>query len=80
MYKGISEAKKLICNQMVICRCPHWNDEGYQIAIWNGDEFEYSGQPNDEFNSLVIAFMPIDEDGEPYPAFYDGFNKEKFRQ
>jgi len=44
MYKGIKEAKKLNYNQMVICRCPDWNDEGYQIATWNDDvtDIEYS--------------------------------------
>jgi hypothetical protein len=41
MYKGIDEAKKLNYDQLVICRCPEWNDEGYQIATWNGEEFEF---------------------------------------
>jgi len=80
MYKGIDEAKKLNYDQLVICRCPEWNDEGYQIATWNGVEFEFSGQPNDMFNDLVIAFLPIDEEGEIYPSFYDGYNKFEFRK
>jgi hypothetical protein len=79
MYKPVTEAKKLKNNQSVVCRCPDWNGEGYQVAIWNGKEFEYSGQPNDMFNDLVIAFMPIDEEGEPYPKFIDAYNKNEFR-
>lgn len=80
MYINIEESKKLKHNQLVICRCPNWNEEGYQIAYWNGKEFEYSGQPNDMFNELVIAFKPIDEDGEIYPKTYDGYYKNEYRK
>lgn len=79
MYKGIEEASKLKRYQMVICRCPSWNDEGYQVAYWNGTEFEYSNQPNEMFNENVIAFLPIDEDGETYPKLIDCYNKNEFR-
>lgn len=65
LYKGLEHVNKLQEHQLVLCRCPEWNDEGYQIAEWNGEEFEYSGQPNDMFNSLVIAFMVLDNNGEP---------------
>jgi hypothetical protein len=65
MYVGLERTKDLKYGQMVLCRCPKWNDEGYQVATWNGEEFEYSGQPNDMFNDLVIAFVKLDEEGEP---------------
>lgn len=61
-----SQAKNLDYNQKVICRCPNWNDEGYQIATWNGEEFEFSAQPNNMFDENVIAFCPIDDDGIPF--------------
>lgn len=79
MYKGKSEAYKLNRGQMVICRCPDWCNEGYQVAEWNGEEFEYDAQPNGAFDSTVVAFLPIDEDGEPFPSYYDGFFKNEFR-
>ena len=65
MYKGLEQAKKLKYNQMVICRCPNWCSLGYQVAYWNGEMFEYDDDPNGGFNDHVIAFMPLDEDGEP---------------
>lgn len=65
MYEGLNKASKLKTNQMVICRCPNWCDEGYQIARWNGEEFEYDSDPNGTFNKYVIAFLPLNEDGEP---------------
>lgn len=66
MYYEIERTKDLKHNQMVICRCPDWNDEGYQVAQWcdSDKEFWYSGQQNDMFNKCVIAFCPLDEDGE----------------
>ncbi|MXV39333.1 hypothetical protein GO491_11710 [Flavobacteriaceae bacterium Ap0902] len=79
LYRPIEESKKLNAGQIVICRCPEWNHEGYQVAEWNGSEFEYSGQPNDKFNDLVIAFTPIDKDGIPYPSYYTGCFKKEFR-
>lgn len=65
MYKSKKETSKLRHNQLVICRCPNWCDEGYQIARWNGKEFEYNSDPNGTFNDYVIAFLPLNEDGEP---------------
>jgi hypothetical protein len=50
--------------QLVICRCPNWNEEGYQIAVFENKEFQFSGQPNNQFNDLVIAWTPLNEDGE----------------
>ena len=74
MYKRVEEAVKLKRGQLVVCKCPEWNDEGFQIATWEGEEFEYSGQPNDMFNELVVAFLPIDGNGLPYPELYYGSN------
>ena len=74
MYKKVEEAGILDCDQLVICKCPEWNDEGFQIATWSGKEFEYSGQPNDMFNELVVAFLPIDGNGLPYPELYYAVN------
>lgn len=65
-YLGLNETKNLKRNQLVICRCPHWNEEGYQVAVWNGKEFEYSGQQNDMFNGLVTAFIRLDDEGFPF--------------
>jgi hypothetical protein len=64
-YYGLEEASLLDYNQLVIARCPGWCSTGYQICNWNGEEFYYDDQPNDMFNEDVIAFMPLDEDGEP---------------
>ena len=52
-------------SQLVICRCPEWNDEGYQVAIFENNEFQYTDQQNDMFNDLVIAWLPlINEESE----------------
>ncbi|MDM1548736.1 hypothetical protein HX096_12820 [Empedobacter falsenii] len=69
-YYSVNEKKLLKDEQTVICRCPEWNDEGYQIAVYSksDDEFWYSGQPNNMFNDLVIAFCPIDINGKLIPC------------
>lgn len=65
-YYNLNETSRLKYNDMVIAKCPEWNEEGFQIATWNGKEFEYSGQSNDMFNGLVTGFMPINtENGHP---------------
>jgi hypothetical protein len=64
-YISVEKAKDLEPNQLVLCKCPKWNDEGYQVAIWNGTEFEYSGQQNDGFNDLVTHFTKLDKNGQP---------------
>jgi len=69
MYEDREESKNLKHGQLVLCKCPEWNEEGYQVATWNGSEFEYSGQPNDMFNDLVVGFIKLDEDGEPEDSF-----------
>lgn len=61
LFFDVKHAKVLNNNQLVLCKCPEWSDEGFQIAFWNGSEFEYSGQPNDMFNEYVVSFVPLDE-------------------
>lgn len=40
-------------NKTLICSCPDWCDEGFQVAKWNGERFYYSAQPNEMFHGLV---------------------------
>lgn len=63
MYKPLEETKNLKRGQLVVCKCPDWNEEGFQIAVWNGREFEYSGQQNDWFNEYVEEFAKLNDDG-----------------
>ncbi|TAJ13038.1 hypothetical protein DMA11_10250 [Marinilabiliaceae bacterium JC017] len=65
MYKGLEHTNKLKREQIVLCRCPQWCDTGYQVAIWTGCKFDYPDAPNDMFHDCVIAFMPLNKDGEP---------------
>ncbi len=68
MYKSISEKPKE--GQLVICRCPEWNDEGFQTAKYEDGEFQFSGQPNNMFNDLVISWSPLDNEGEQIISKY----------
>ena len=36
MYKGVNETEGLRDGQTVLCRCPHWCDEGLMVGFWNG--------------------------------------------
>ena len=65
MYESRERATLLTENQMCICRCPDWCEEGYQIATWNGEKFEYDADPNGGFDKSVIAFFPLTDDGYP---------------
>lgn len=65
MYHNKRESSKLSFGQMVLCRCEDWCEEGFQVAKWNGKEFEFGGQPNDMFDGLVTEFMCLDTDGNP---------------
>ena len=49
--------------QLCICKCPNWNELGFQIATFKKGEFTYPEQPNDAFDKNVIAYCPINEDG-----------------
>lgn len=73
MYKSIKEKPK--DRQLCLCKCPDWNEEGYQVAEYNylgDDKFGYSGQQNDMFHDLVIAWMPLDRwSGEPDYSDYE---------
>lgn len=63
MYYG--RDKKPQDGQLCLCRCPEWNEEGYQVAIYKDRVFQYSDQPNKYFDRKVIAWIPLDQDGEP---------------
>ena len=52
--------------QTVVCKCPDWCEEGYQIAKWDGRIFRYESQPNLMFNNYVKKWAEFEEveDGE----------------
>ena len=50
------EEMKPIVGRVVLAYCPEWNHSGYQICHWDGDEFKYEDQPNDDFNAYVKAW------------------------
>lgn len=52
-------------SQLCLCRCSEWCQEGYQIAIYEDGVFQYSDHPNSYFDIKVIAWMQLDQDGEP---------------
>lgn len=39
--------------RVLICYCSKWCDSGYQIAFWDGDEFHYEDEPNENFSMHV---------------------------
>ena len=43
-------------DQVVVVKCPEWCEAGFQVASWNGVEFEYADQPNDKFHGNVVSF------------------------
>ena len=50
-------------DRALLCYCPEWNDSGYQIATFNGREFEYDEMPNEMFDALVTdwtIFIEVD--------------------
>lgn len=49
--------------QLCICKCPNWNELGYQVATFKNGEFTYPEQPNDDFDKNVIAYCSINQDG-----------------
>ena len=63
MYKGRREKPKT--GQLCICRCPDWCEEGYQIATFDGEKFDYDAATNSFFDENVIAWLALNEDGEP---------------
>ena len=50
---GVKEKIKPQRERVLICYCPEWSEIGYQVAKWNGKEFYYDEQPNNDFNGLV---------------------------
>lgn len=63
MYRSITQQPRN--GQLCLCRCPQWNDEGYQVARYEDGEFGYNDQPNHAFNLCVIAWLPLNHNGEP---------------
>jgi len=49
--------------QLCICKCPGWNKLGFQVATFQNGQFTYPEQPNDDFDKNVIAYCPINENG-----------------
>lgn len=70
-YFPRESASTLPDETMCICRCPNWCEIGLQIAQWNKEEgkFDYPESPNEQFDSTVIAFAPLNEDGMPLKKF-----------
>lgn len=60
-FKPYNQAITLNVDQLCLCKCDNWNEEGFQIAVWDGEEFIYDNQPNPYFNRHVTYFMPISE-------------------
>lgn len=46
---------------LYLCYCPEWCEEEYMIAKWDGNKFDYSGCPNDDFDSYITSFYPLNE-------------------
>jgi hypothetical protein len=65
--------------QLVICRCPNWNEEGYQIAQYENGEFAYCGQPNNMFDENVIAWLPLLNDEETLLMEVYKRNSDKYK-
>lgn len=62
-FKKLKRGCKPPINRVLLCCCPEWNESGYQVAKWNGDEFTYDEQPNSMFNGMVVEwalFMEAD--------------------
>jgi hypothetical protein len=63
MYKSRNKIPET--GQLCLCKCPNWCSLGLQVAEWTGKKFDYPEVPNDEFDSLVEQWMPLNYDGEP---------------
>ncbi len=59
------KVKNLAINQICLCQCPDWCSEGFQVARWDGEKFDYDSSSNPEFDGKIIGFVPLDEDGLP---------------
>jgi hypothetical protein len=64
MWYKKTRAIELDYEQLVLTKCPDWCEEGFQVAVWNGKEFEFRAQPNDMFNEHVTDFMILSEYGD----------------
>ena len=58
-----SEVKPPKGRRPILCYCPSWNDSTYQVAYYDGNQFYYDEQPNDDFDEEVVSwtlFMEAD--------------------
>lgn len=64
MHKSIKENPEQ--GQLCFCRCPNWNDSGFQITRYASKKgFYYEDQLNPLFNDYVEHWYPLNEDGTP---------------
>jgi hypothetical protein len=64
MYRGVNEMPEN--GQLCLCRCPHWCELGYQVAVFENGIFDYPEAPNSRFHENVIAWNPLDINGKPF--------------
>lgn len=57
-FKKYPENKPKI-NQVCLCRCYDWVEEGYKVAKFNRIKFDEDGVPNDLFDSCIDGFVEI---------------------
>jgi len=53
------KAKEILGHdELIICVCPDWCEEGYMVAKYNHSDmlFEYDGDPNGSFDDYVTGF------------------------
>lgn len=62
--------KRIKYGQLALCYCPGWNELGYQVAVWQGNKFDYAEAGNDDFDKHVKAFLPMNENGKPIEKPY----------
>lgn len=62
-YRDRSEEP--VQGQLCLCRCPGWNKEGFQVAVYRNGMFGYHDQPNGFFDSEVDGWIPLNIFGVP---------------
>jgi hypothetical protein len=48
-------------DSICLCKTPEWNNEGYQVARFNGKKFDFDGSPNDMLEGCVEGFIVIED-------------------
>ena len=60
-WTSVNDASRLpTIGKPLLCKCPLWNDVGFQVATWDGTEFSYEDQPNGNFSQCVEAWVEIE--------------------